>query len=90
MPKTRTVSIRAFRENLTKFLKEAQEKNVHFIVMRHSEPIAHVTPVKPADSLEELYKQVALARKQVKEGKTYTTGQVYAMLGLGKRKKKKQ
>ena len=59
---TRTVSIREFRENMTKFLKEAQEKNVHFVVMRHTVPIAHVTPVEHSDSLEALAAEVARAR----------------------------
>ncbi len=83
-PTTRTVSIRHFRENLTKFLKESQEKNVHFVVMRHSEPIAHVTPVhidKNA-SLDQLEKDIARARKHVQEGKMYTPEQVRSILGL--------
>ncbi len=77
---TKTVSIRAFRENMTKFLKEAQEKNVHFVIMRHSEPVAHVTPVTNGDSLESLAKEVAEARKAIKAGKVYSPEEVLDMI----------
>lgn len=80
MPTTRTVSIRDFRENLTKFLKEGQEKNVHFVVMRHAKPVAHVTPVLADDSLEDLIAQVAKAREDIKEGRVYTPEEVLAMI----------
>ena len=81
MSTTRTVSIRAFRENLTKFLKEAQEKNVHFVVMRHAEPIAHVTPLHGKEaSYEQLVAEIAQARKDAAEGRVYTTEQVLAMI----------
>ena len=85
MSTTRTVSIRDFRENLTKHLREGQEKNVHFIIMRHAEPVAHVTPVKNkkskrAASLEKLIEEVALARKEIREGKFYTPQQILNMI----------
>ncbi len=83
MSSTRTVSIRNFRENMTKLLREAQEKNVHFVVMRHSEVVVHVTPAKRRDAtLEALARDVATARKEYKEGKTFTTEEVRKMLGL--------
>lgn len=83
MSTTRAVSIRNFRENMTKLLKEAQEKDVHFVVMRHSEVVAHVTPAKRRDSsLEALRRDVAIARQQVKDAKTFTTKEARAILGL--------
>ena len=84
MSTTRTVSIRAFRENMTKFLKEAQEDNVHFVIMRHAEPIAHVTPLKKKrqNSLEQLKKDIAEARRDVRKGRVYTPAQVRDMLHL--------
>ena len=81
MSTTKTVSVRAFREHMTRFLKEAQEDNVHFVIMRHAEPVAHVTPVRQSDSLESLAQEVAEARKAIKAGKTYTPEQVLDMLG---------
>lgn len=82
MSTTRIISIREFRAHISKYLKEAQKKNVHFVVMRHSEAIAHVSPVKRNDSLEELRKDVAIARQEYKEGKTFTTEQARKILGI--------
>lgn len=83
MSSTRTVSIREFRTHLSKFLKEAQKHDVHFVVMRHSEIVAHVTPAQRRDtSLEALRKDVAIARQQVKDGKTFTTKEARAILGV--------
>lgn len=81
MSTTRAVSIREFRENLTRFLKEAQEKDVHFIVMRHADPIAHVSPICDDEaSIEALAARVAKARKDADEGRIYTAQQVLAMI----------
>lgn len=81
-PTTRTISIRKFRENMSKLLREAQEKNVHFVIMRHAEPVAQVVPVSRKDSLEALAEEVAQAREDVRHGRVYTPDQVRAMLGL--------
>ena len=69
---------------MTKFLREAQEKNIHFLVMRHAEPVVCVSPVRKArrSALEQLEKDIALARKHVKEGKVYSIEEVEKILGL--------
>lgn len=79
---TRTVNIRTFRANLTALLDEAQKKNIHFVVMRHSEPIAHLVPVKPRRkrTLEELRADIAEARRQMAREEGYTTEEVLAMI----------
>ncbi|MFH0769978.1 MAG: hypothetical protein V1926_01225 [Candidatus Peregrinibacteria bacterium] len=82
MSTTRTVSIRHFRENLTKFLREAREKNVHFVIMRHAVPVARVEAVAPHDSLESLIADISQARKEVKMGNVYSAKEVRALLGL--------
>ncbi len=82
MPKTRTVSVREFRENMTKFLREAQEKNIHFIVMRHAIPIVEVKPVARNTSLEALIADIAQARKDAKRGKVFSAQEVREILGL--------
>jgi len=78
---TRTVSIRDFRKNFTQYLKEAQEKNVHFVIMRHANPVAEVTPVSDDRSIELLIEQVAEARKDAKEGRIYTVDEMFKILG---------
>ena len=77
---TRTINIRDFRDNLTKLLKEAQENNIHFVIMRHSVPVAKVTPMQPDASLEQLMEDVDEARKAHKKGKVYSAEEVLDMI----------
>lgn len=100
----RLIGIRQFGQNLSKLLQEAQEKNVHFVVMRHGTPIANITPVKrsmtDADleaegiNVEELKKDVAEAMEDVKNGMVYSTKEARRMLSLwnsnGRRKPSKK
>ena len=82
MPTTRTVSIRDFRDNLTTLLKEAQKKDIYFVIMRHGVPVATVSPMKKEQSLEALMEDVAIARDQAKRGDVYSTKEVRTLLGL--------
>jgi antitoxin (DNA-binding transcriptional repressor) of toxin-antitoxin stability system len=80
---TRMVSIRSFRENMTKFLRESQENNVHFIVMRHAEPVARVSPLnKKRLTMREFEQEIAEAREQVKRGEVFTQKEMEEMLGM--------
>ncbi|MDD5751385.1 MAG: type II toxin-antitoxin system Phd/YefM family antitoxin [Candidatus Peribacteraceae bacterium] len=80
---TRTVNIRTFRAHLTQLIDEAREKDIHFIVMRHSEPIAHLIPMKKFNrSLEEIEADIAEARRQAARGEGYTPAQARRLLGL--------
>lgn len=80
---TRTVNIRTFRAHLTALLDEAQQKNIHFVVMRHSEPIAHIWPVKKRTrSLQEIEADIAEAHRQIDRGEWYTPAEARRMLGL--------
>lgn len=83
---TRTINIRDFRDNLTKLLREAQDNNVHFVIMRHSVPVAKVTPMKADASLEQLMEDVSEARKAYKKGETYTADEVLDMIAVHHRK----
>jgi transposase len=79
---TRMISVRTFRENMPHLLKEGQKKNVHYVIMRHAIPIARVSPLKVDHDYEELVKQVARGRKDMRLGRTLTSGQVRKSLGL--------
>lgn len=68
---------------MTQLLKEARKKNIHFVVMRHSEPIAHIWPVKKSvRSMEEIEADIAEARRQMERGEGYTPAEARRMLGL--------
>lgn len=81
--KTKLIGIKKFRQNLTKISREAQTKNVHFIVMRHSVPQFRVTPMTRKElEYEQLKADIAEARAQARSGDGYTSDEVRAMLGI--------
>ncbi len=43
--KTRIVSVKDWRQNLTKLWKEAEGKDIRYIVMSHSKPMYEVKPI---------------------------------------------
>ena len=80
---TKLVGIKEFRKNLTKFSKEAQTKNVHFIVMRHSVPLMRVSPMSAKElELEQLKADIAEARAQIKRGEFFTLEEVQKEFGI--------
>jgi prevent-host-death family protein len=80
---TRLIGIQKLRQNLAALLKEAQKKNLYFIVMRHSTPVAKIVPLtKKGRDLEELAREVAEARADWKKGNYYTSEEIEKELGL--------
>jgi len=86
---TKLIGVKEFAKNLSKILNESQQNNVHFIVMRHSEPVANITPVKKKRkntkkeiALEELAKEIEEARKDYREGRYYTEEEICKDLGI--------
>lgn len=53
---------------------------MHFVVMKHAEPIARLSPVGADPNLESLIADVAQARKDIAEGKVYSSDEVLAMI----------
>ena len=92
MAKTRTIGVRSLRANMQKILNEARRDNVHFVIMRFGEPVAHLVPVKPRRkrTMEELEADIVEARRQIARGEWYTTEEVRQMLGLPASKYRRQ
>lgn len=80
---TKIVGIKDFRQNITNIWKESREKNIRYIVMYHSIPIFEVNPINEDEIiLDNLMKDVAEARGQVKTGEVYSETEVYKKLGI--------
>lgn len=86
---TKLITIRQFAQQLSKILRDAQEKNIHFVIMRHGKPVANVTPfffeteqdlIDDGIDVEALKSDIALAREQAKRGEGYSTEEVLRML----------
>lgn len=77
---TRTIGIKEFRQNISKF---SQEKNVIYIVMNHLKPIFKVEPIDE-DSLilEQFAEQINRGLKESKKRKTMSSAALRKRLKL--------
>ena len=75
---TLLVGLKEFRANLTDLTKRMHNGNTKLIVLSQNKPILEVRPIQAKKEfvLEDHISQVALARKQVKEGKVYSPDEV--------------
>ena len=68
---TRTIGIKEFRQNISKF---SQEKNVIFIVMNHMKPVFKVEPIDEDQLiLEKFTEQIDRGLQEEKKGKTISS-----------------
>jgi len=80
---TKIIGIKEFRQNITQLSKQAKDKGIRYIVMRHNKPIMEVSPYQGEEFVyEDLAQEVSLARQQVKQGNVYTLDEVAQELGL--------
>ena len=81
MKTTQTISIRELRQNLSLYLRATELKKVHFMVMRHSEVVAKIVPVKAKKKTQkqlkaELLRDIREAEAQWERGEWYTMEEV--------------
>ncbi len=88
---TKMISIRQFAQQMSKLLREAQEKNIHFVIMKHGKPVANVTPfffeteqdlIDDGIDVEALKADVARSRAEYARGEWHSNEEVGRMLGL--------
>jgi antitoxin (DNA-binding transcriptional repressor) of toxin-antitoxin stability system len=87
---TKLISIREFFKHGTKLLRTAQEEGIYYIVMRHSTPVARITPIISVDLTDEiseveltaLRKDVQNAKEEYKQGETLSSEEMLQALGL--------
>lgn len=70
MPRAHLVNVRAFRANMTHYLRQAQEEGKSIVIMRHTQPLARIVPFDDGTVLEDLVKETvqkikAKAKKRV-------------------------
>lgn len=82
--RTQLIGLKEFREGISGYAKKVQRQKKNYLVLKRNKPVFHVSP--PTDEerrvLTKLEADIAEAREQVKQGKTYTTEEVRQKLGL--------
>lgn len=80
---TKLIGIKEFRQNVTSLYKQAQEKNVQYVVLNRNQPIFKVSPLSKKDTIiEKLALDVEEARNDIKNGKVFDFEDVCNELGL--------
>lgn len=83
MQKTEFVGLKEFRQGISTFAKKAAKTNTRYIVLKRNVPVLDVRPLsKNERMLAQLEADVAKARQQVKEGKTYSMEEVMKKFGI--------
>lgn len=80
---TKVINIKHFRQNMTQIWQDAKNNKVRYVVMYHAKPVFELNPINAEEFiLENLAKDVAEAREDLKKGKVHSEEDVYAALGL--------
>lgn len=80
---TKAIGIKEFRNNINSLWKQACEKQIRYVVLRHSVPIWEVKPIdENALILEKFADEIKEARAQYARGEYYTHDEVCKKLGL--------
>ena len=80
---TKLIGVKEFRQNVTKLYKQAQTKNLQYIVLNRNKPIFKVSPLSEKDTIiEKLALDVEEARNDIKNGEVFDFETVCNELGL--------
>lgn len=80
---TEFIGMKEFRQNISTLTKRTRKKNLRYIVLNKNKPVLEVRPLdERASSLEQLAKDIAKAREDVKRGRVYTQEEIMKEFGL--------
>ena len=80
---TKLIGVKEFRQNVTSLYKQAQTKNIQYVVLNRNQPIFKVSPLSEKDTIiEKLALDVEEARNDIKNGKVFDFEDVCNELGL--------
>jgi len=80
---TKLIGVKEFRQNITSIYKQAQAKNIQYVVLNRNQPIFKVSPLSEKDTIiEKLALDVEEARNDIKNGRVFDFEDVCNELGL--------
>lgn len=80
---TKFVGMKDFRQNMSKYSKEAKTNNIRFVVLRKNVPILEINPIDEKDfAYLRLSEDIKKAEQQIEEGKFYSQEEVMKEFGL--------
>jgi len=80
---TKLIGVKEFRQNVTSLYKQAQTKNIQYVVLNRNQPIFKVSPLSEKDTIiEKLALDVEEARNDIKNGRIFDFEDICSELGL--------
>jgi len=80
---TKFVGMKDFRQNMSKYTKESNQKGIKLIVLKKNVPVLEINPINEKEyAYIKLSKELEESEKQIKDGKFYTQEEAMKEFGL--------
>lgn len=80
---TKLIGFKDFRQNLSLYTADAKIKNIRFIILKKNIPVLEVKTLDEKEfALETISAEIAEARKQAKQNKTYKQEDIMKEFGI--------
>ena len=80
---TKFVGMKDFRQNMSQYTAQANNKKIKFIVLKKNIPVLEINPIDEKEyAYTKLSKELDESEKQIKQGKSYTQEEVMNEFGL--------
>ena len=80
---TKFVGMKDFRQNMSKYTKQANIKQIRYIILKKNVPVLEINPIDEKDfAYIRLSQEIESSERQIKEGKCYTQAEVMKEFGL--------
>jgi len=80
---TKFIGMKDFRQNISKYTKEANKKNIKYIILKRNVPVLEINPIDEKKiAYTKLNEELNESEKQIKKGDFYTQNEVMKEFGL--------
>lgn len=80
---TKCIGMKEFRQKIATFTKDAQTKDIRFIILKKNKPVLEVKAINEKEfTFEKLSTDIKKARTQVKKGQVHSQKEIMKEFGL--------
>jgi PHD/YefM family antitoxin component YafN of YafNO toxin-antitoxin module len=73
---TKFIGVKEFRQNMAQYAKQAQKKQVRYVVMNRNKPLFEISAFDEDENYDSMYEALMLAKADVAAGNFLTNEQV--------------
>jgi prevent-host-death family protein len=75
---TQFINVREFRTNMADYAKKARKTGARFVVTSRNKPLFELTPFAEDATLDTLFADIVVAKKDVEEGRVHSEKNILA------------